>query len=289
MLEGVQDAQCELGKTGKRENQSNSNQGKESPLGWGRALKNVDICYRRYMVYASDKILSMDWLRKSLRDDKSALGNLAMTASRAVLRNKGHQYLTSWERLHPLLRNSHQILGGKIMSQHVEQFFIGRVCTRTRWYERIQGSGHRECWHSRTRALLSQTASNAAAKHIEVGYHGVPWPVRHRHPVHVWCHHTHLRHTAIIWTSNWTRATAKTHEGHYWELRCAEWLRQAWWCTCMLRNRSIAGIYMLCEFQVGIWRIIHGQVGIAIEIASLWWRCVASWRFRTRLHRVTRV
>ena len=36
-------------------------------------------------VYDSDKILSIDWFKKSLRDDRSALGKRAMIASRAVL------------------------------------------------------------------------------------------------------------------------------------------------------------------------------------------------------------
>lgn len=36
-------------------------------------------------VYESDKILSIDWFKKSLRDDRSALGKRAMIASRAVL------------------------------------------------------------------------------------------------------------------------------------------------------------------------------------------------------------
>jgi hypothetical protein len=42
--------------------------------------------HKRDTRHVSDKIRSIDWFKKSFLDDKSAAGNLAITASRAVLR-----------------------------------------------------------------------------------------------------------------------------------------------------------------------------------------------------------
>lgn len=64
------------------------------------------------MVYDCDNILSIDSFIKSLRGVKLALGNLAMIASRAVLRAMSNP--TPTHREDSLFRHRHQILRAQI-------------------------------------------------------------------------------------------------------------------------------------------------------------------------------
>ena len=51
----------------------------------------VEVC-KRVCVYDSERILSMDWFKKSLREVRSALGNRDVIASRAVLEKKKRRH-----------------------------------------------------------------------------------------------------------------------------------------------------------------------------------------------------
>jgi hypothetical protein len=50
------------------------------------SVSRLEENHKRDTHHVSDKIRSIDWFKKSFLDDKSAEGNLAITASRAVLR-----------------------------------------------------------------------------------------------------------------------------------------------------------------------------------------------------------
>ena len=59
-------------------------------------------------VYDSERILSIDWFKKSLRDVRSALGNRDIIASRVVLK-KEHSKQTN----HKKRNNKNQLFGNR--------------------------------------------------------------------------------------------------------------------------------------------------------------------------------
>jgi hypothetical protein len=72
-----------------------------------------------YTHHVSDKIRSIDWFKKSLFDDKSAAGNLAITASRAVLREVVSITEGYYDRnQNSLFGDRHQILGAQVHPQN---------------------------------------------------------------------------------------------------------------------------------------------------------------------------
>lgn len=94
-------------------------------------------------VYDSDKILSIDWFKKSFRDVISALGNLTAIASRAVLKHdnvRKHSDESNIENV--LLRNSHQILRAQVIAQSIEEVFLCGIRVKAWAGEWIDRSRH---------------------------------------------------------------------------------------------------------------------------------------------------
>ena len=88
--------------------------------------RNVKSPLRR--VYDSDKILSIDWFKKSLRDERSALGKRVIIASRAVLlfTKSGDECIYETRGL--LFCDGHQILCTEIVSEGVVQLLVCGIC-----------------------------------------------------------------------------------------------------------------------------------------------------------------
>lgn len=107
-------------------------------------------------VYDSERILSMDWFKKSFLDERSALGKREAIASLAVLKKKKNKLiriapLPYKNTSHSLFRNTHQILCAQIIPQSLEQFLVCRIIIHTRRREWIHTRSKRECRH---RSLL---------------------------------------------------------------------------------------------------------------------------------------
>lgn len=94
----------------------------------------------------SERILSMDWFKKSFLDVRSALGNLAAIPSRAVLEDTAiRRWLgTSWDN-GLLFSDRHQVLSAKVVPKCAEEFFVGWIRVIARPSEHINWCGHRKC------------------------------------------------------------------------------------------------------------------------------------------------
>ena len=103
----------------------------------------------RINVYDCERMLSMDSFKNAFRDDRSALGNRAWIASRAVL---GKHRISTWEEVKPhhkysLLRDRHQILRAQVVLQRIHQILVRRIRIHARPSERIDRRRHRERRH----------------------------------------------------------------------------------------------------------------------------------------------
>ena len=172
----------------------------------------------------------MESLRNCFRVDKSALGNRACIASRAVLETAfvSARHTTGIQGC-LLLRNSHEILSAQVIAKSSEQIVITRIGIIARSSEGADRRRHREhrhrsvFLHSRChrRSKSSLRARNVRSEHVHTR-HRIPrchgWHHRWHHPIHTSSalvrnrrRHWHL--TTIVRTMYGTGSTSEWHEG----------------------------------------------------------------------------